>query len=245
MPGPKKTLIEHLIQRLKKSKYLKKIIIATTINSNDDFTYKYLKEKNYVYRGSENNVLERYYKCAKQHKSQIIVRITSDCPLMDHRLIDEMIKFFINNKCDYLSNIHPPSLPDGFDVEIFTFQSLKRAYEGANKSFQTEHVTPYMWDQPNKFKILNYTTSLPDLRLYERYRLTLDYLEDYLVIYQIYKKLYFKDKFFSYNKVIQTIKKHKDITKKNRKFIKVNWYRLYLDKLKSIKKKDTKIIQKI
>ena len=106
------------MERLDESKYLKKIIIATTNNSNDDYTYNFLRNKKNIFRGSEKNVLERYYKCAKHYKSEIIVRITSDCPLMDYRLIDEMIEYFLKNDCDYLSNIHPPSLPDGFDVEI-------------------------------------------------------------------------------------------------------------------------------
>lgn len=242
LPGPTKTLIEHLLERLKKSKFLKKIIIATTNNSNDDFTYNFLRNKNDIFRGSEKNVLERYYNCAKKYKSEIIVRITSDCPLMDYRLIDEMIEFFLKGDCDYLSNIHPPSLPDGFDIEIFTFKSLEISYRNAKKSFQKEHVTPYIWDQPNKFNISNFSTNLKDKKLHEKYRLTLDYIEDYLVIFEIYNKLYKKNKFFSYIDIIKTIIKNKNLTKKNSKLIKVNWYGLYLKKLKSIKSKDTKII---
>ena len=242
LPGPTKTLIEHLLERLKKSKFLKKIIIATTNNSNDDFTYNFLRNENDIFRGSEKNVLERYYNCAKKYKSEIIVRITSDCPLMDYRLIDEMIEFFLKKDCDYLSNIHPPSLPDGFDIEIFTFKSLETSYKNAKESFQKEHVTPYIWDQPNKFNISNFSTNLKDKKLYEKYRLTLDYIEDYLVIFEIYNKLYKKNKFFSYIDIINVIKKNKNLTKKNNKLIKVNWYGLYLKKLKSIKLKDNKII---
>ena len=242
LPGPTKTLIEHLLERLKKSKFLKKIIIATTNNSNDDFTYNFLRNENDIFRGSEKNVLERYYNCAKKYKSEIIVRITSDCPLMDYRLIDEMIEFFLKKDCDYLSNIHPPSLPDGFDIEIFTFKSLETSYKNAKESFQKEHVTPYIWDQPNKFNISNFSTNLKDKKLYEKYRLTLDYIEDYLVIFEIYNKLYKKNKFFSYIDIINVIKKNKNLKKNNNKLIKVNWYGLYLKKLKSIKLKDTKII---
>ena len=231
LPGPKKTLIEHLLERLKKSKYIKKVIIATTSNPNDDFTCKFLEKKNNIFRGSEENVLERYYKCAKRYKSKIIVRVTSDCPLMDYRLIDEMIESFWKKDCDYLSNIHPPSLPNGFDIEIFTIDALEIAHQKAKKLFQKEHVTPYIWKQPNKFKILNYSHNQDDKRSYKKYRLTLDYLEDYLVIYEVYKKLYDKNKFFSYKDVIKFLKKNKKIPKKNLKFIKAKWYGPYLKNL--------------
>ena len=242
LPGIKKPLIEHLLERLGKSKYLNKIIVATTNNLNDDYINNFLKKKIDIFRGSETNVLERYFKCATHYNSEIIIRITSDCPLMDYRLIDDMIEYFLKNNFDYLSNIHPPSLPDGFDIEIFSYESLKKAFKNAKKNFQKEHVTPYIWDQPKKFKLANYHHQLKDKKLYEKYRLTLDYLEDYLVIFKIFKSLYKKNKFFSYKDILKLIKKNKQITSLNKKFIKVNWYGLYLDKLNSIKKKDTKIV---
>ena len=136
LPGPNKPLIDHLIERLNYSKNIDKIILAIPKSDKNNFINDYFNKKISLYRGDEFNVLKRYFYCAKNFKSDIIIRITSDCPLMDFRIIDEMIKKFLDDDCDYLSNVHPPSYPDGFDVEIFTFNALKKAYKSAKKNFQ-------------------------------------------------------------------------------------------------------------
>ena len=150
--GFDKPLLLHTVERLKKSKKLDKIVIATTTLKIDDIIVDICKKnKINFFRGHPTNLLSRYYNCAKKFNLKNIVRITSDCPLMDHRVIDLMIQKYNQKKIDYLSNIHPPSLPDGFDIEIFTFEILKKAYLFANQDFQKEHVTPYIWDNPKKF----------------------------------------------------------------------------------------------
>jgi len=182
LPGAGKSLIDHLIERLNFSKKITKVIIATPkVKDHNYFKDHFIKKINIFY-GSELDVLERYYFCAKKYKSEIIIRITSDCPLMDHRIIDKMIFLFLKNKCDYLSNVHPPCFPDGFDIEIFTFEALEKAYFQAKKKFEREHVTPFIWDNQNLFKINNYTLDKIENNLYEKYRLTLDYLEDFILI---------------------------------------------------------------
>ena len=133
----------------------------------------------------------RYYECAKFYKSDIVVRITSDCPLMDSKIIDEMIREFEKKNCDFLSNIHPPSYPDGFDVEIFSFKALSKARFNAKKNFQKEHVTPYIWDNPDKFVIENYWPHYIKKTLHNSYRLTLDYLEDFILIAKINYFIFF------------------------------------------------------
>jgi spore coat polysaccharide biosynthesis protein SpsF len=160
---------------------------------------------------------------------------------MDYRIIDLMIKKYNEKKIDYLSNIHPPTLPDGFDIEIFTFEALKKTYLSANQDFQKEHVTPFIWDNPKKFLIKNFVYKKIK-NLYNKYRLTLDYKEDYYVISKIYNALYFKNKFFSLEDILKYINKNPSIMI-NKKFIKVNWYKDHLKKLKTIKKKDTKNIK--
>ena len=179
----------------------------------------------------------------KKHKTDIVVRITSDCPLMDYRIIDEMLIEFKKNNFDYYSNIHPPSFPDGFDIEIFTFDALKKAFKNSKKNFQKEHVTPYIWDNPKLFKIENFKRKKIENNLYEKYRLTLDFIEDYVLIKKIYDKLYFKDKNFSFSKIHKFLKENNSLVQINKKYIKFNWYALYLNKLKSISKKDTKLIK--
>jgi len=141
----RKTAIIHLLRRLKFSKKLNEIIFAIPKNKENDELYKTLKkEKCRIYRGSEKNVLERYFRAANKFKADIIVRITGDCPLVDSQMLDELLKKFQKENYDYLSNNNPPTYPDGFDIEIFNFKTLKETFLKAKSSFDQEHVTPYM-----------------------------------------------------------------------------------------------------
>ena len=132
--------------------------------------------------------------------------------------------------------------PNGQDVEIFKASTLSKAYKNAKTFYEKEHVTPYIWDNPRKFSIKNYWPTYIKKTLHNRYRLTLDYLDDFLLISKVFNKLYFSDRKFSFLKILKYLKNNPDDVKINKKLIKVNWYGLYLSKLKSIKKKDTKII---
>jgi len=239
LPGYNRPLLLHLVERLRKSHLIKKIIVATTKNITDEIIFNLCKKnKIEVFRGDALDLLDRYYKCAKKYKSKNIIRITSDCPLMDHRIVDQIIKKYFSTKSDYISNIHPPSFPDGFDVEIFKFKSLEQAYYKAKKKHEREHVTPYIWDKPRKFKVSNYINSAKNY--YDKFRLTLDYKEDYYVVWKIFNDLYPKNKYFKLEDIIIYLKKNMEILI-NKKFLKVNWYRYHLKDLKTINKKDTKI----
>ena len=135
LPGYDKPLLLHLIERLDKSKLINDVVIATSTNPLDDLIYDLCKLKKIkVFRGSLTNLLERYYKCAKKFNADHIVRITSDCPLIDPKIIDKMISKYLRLKnIDFLSNTHPPTFPDGFDVEIFKFSALQKAFKNAKK----------------------------------------------------------------------------------------------------------------
>jgi spore coat polysaccharide biosynthesis protein SpsF len=235
-----KPLLIHLVERIKKSKIINKVIVATSSESEDELIYHVCKKKKIdVFKGSLNNLLNRYYYCAKKFKSDIIVRITSDCPLMDVNLIDKMLSNYLEKPVDYLSNIHPPTYPDGFDVEIFPFKILKKIMRFSKKEYEKEHVTPYLWDNPHLFNLMNYSEFKND-ELYKKYRLTLDFKEDFYVISKIYNSLYFKNNFFSLNDVVKFIKKNQHILV-NKKLIKVNWYGKVYKKLRTISKKDTNL----
>ena len=125
--GVDKPLLLHTIERLKQCKKLDMIIVATTNLKIDNVIFNLCKKnKILVFRGHPTNLLKRYYTCAKRFNLKNIVRITSDCPLIDYKLVDIMINKFAKLKIDYLSNVHPPSFPDGFDVEIFSFQAIQK-----------------------------------------------------------------------------------------------------------------------
>ena len=149
------SLIGFLLARLSKSTALDKIVLATTDREIDTPLAEHVKKLGYeVFRGSENDVLDRYYQAALSHSSEQVVRITGDCPLIDPAVVTEVVEALASQGTDYASNILPPSFPDGLDVEAFTFSSLQRAWLEAKAQPEREHVTPYLHN-PSRFKIAN------------------------------------------------------------------------------------------
>tara|TARA_B100000787_G_C16153399_1_gene277710 strand:- start:477 stop:1250 length:774 start_codon:yes stop_codon:yes gene_type:complete len=174
------SILDILIKRLKKSKKIKKIIIATSKNKKDIKIVDYCKKNKILYyRGPEYDVLERYYKAAKKNKLKTIIRLTSDCPLIDIKTMDKMIYIFKKKKLDFLSNTvpHPCKFPDGSDIEIFNFKTLSLTNSKARLPSEREHVTFYMW-KSKKFK----TERLDNKVDLSNYRYTVDYLDDFKLI---------------------------------------------------------------
>ena len=202
------TTLEILLKRLKKSKYSNKIVVLCTKNKKDNEIVKTCKKlKISFFRGPEENVLKRFYIAAKTFNSQNIVRITADCPLLDYEILDKMIKQFKESSYDYLSNINPPSFPDGLDIEIFNFETLKKAFELSKSKSDKEHVTQYIL-RNNKFKKNFYS----DIDL-SHLRLTLDTFEDLEVLKNIFKK--FKNIYFTYEDIKKLYKNNKKAFYKN------------------------------
>jgi len=151
-----KPLISLVIDRVGKSTLIEKVILATTTKKDDDVLIQIAIEKNIdFFRGSENDVLDRFYNAAKKYKVDTIVRITGDCPFIDPVVIDQVIGLHLEAKSDYTSNIKPPTFPDGLDVEVFSFISLEKAWKEAKLNSEREHVTPYIWKNNKLFKIVN------------------------------------------------------------------------------------------
>ncbi len=182
-------IIDIHIERVQKATQIDKLILATTYNPSDDILVSYLQEKNLIeiYRGSENNVLERFYLAAKPYQPNYVVRLTSDCPLIDPHLIDEVISFAIKNKLEYCSNTLQPMFPDGQDVEVFSFDSLEKAYFEATLDSEKEHVTPYIlknstYRNGKKFLSDNFLNTFGD---YSKVRITLDEQNDFELLKKI------------------------------------------------------------
>ena len=178
-----KVLIDYLLTRLRAVKEFDDIIIATTSNKADDILYQWASENDTkCFRGSEENVLSRFYHCAKENNAQIVVRITADDPLKDPNVISHAINLLLEQKeLDYVSNTIKPTYPEGIDVEVFTFEALKRSFKSAEKKSDLEHVTPYIWNNPQKFKVHNFEASSDTSDI----RLTVDYKEDIEVMRKI------------------------------------------------------------
>ena len=209
-----KTILEILISRLKNSKSIDKIVVATT-NSKIDLLIVNICKKNKIdfFRGSEKNVLERYFFAAKKYKAKNIIRITSDCPLIDPNLVDIMLKKHIFFKNDYTSNTLTPTFPDGFDIEIFKFSVLKNTFKLAKSLYDKEHVTPFI-KRNVKFKKMNFTSKLNLSQI----RLTIDYEEDFVLLNNIFK-LFNYNFFLNYEEIIKLFKKNPNFFKINNMYM--------------------------
>ncbi|MGJ4733862.1 aminotransferase class III-fold pyridoxal phosphate-dependent enzyme [Leptospira levettii] len=176
-------MIDLLINRLKTSSLINQIIVATSVASVNDSFVKHLNELNIAcFRGSENDVLNRFYLAAEQYKADVVVRITGDCPLVDANLVDQVINLYLQGGIDYASNINPPTYPDGLDIEVFSFDALKEANEKATTDFDREHVTPYL-RREKQFRRKNFENSEDHSSL----RWTVDEPEDLFVIKKVFE----------------------------------------------------------
>lgn len=186
-----KKLLEIHVERLKGAKFVDKILIATTDNPNDFVVSKWADEHNIaVYRGSELDVLDRFYKAALLYKPKWVVRVTSDCPLLDPKLVDNVINLAQSSNVDYASNIMTEQFPDGQDVEVFTFDALEKAWQLAKLPSEREHVTPFIRTNLNDlgekiFKAINYDA--PDD--FSGIRMTVDEPADLELIKQLIDQL--------------------------------------------------------
>ena len=176
------TCLSLLIKRLQYSRFLDDIIVATGINCYDNAIEEECKKIGVkCFRGHDSKLLDRYYKCAINYDIDNIVRITADCPFTDWRLVDDVIDSYIQNDADYVSNVHPAFFPDGFDVEVFSFEALQKAWNQAKSHMEREHVTPYIWMHRGLFKCKN----LDHPEDYSALRFTVDYPEDFELITQM------------------------------------------------------------
>ena len=212
-----KTVLAHDIERIKQMKEIDEIIIATTTNSTDDvIAEEASKNGAKVFRGSESDVLSRYYYAAKESGSDIVVRITSDCPLIDPFVGDEILKFYKSNNYDVVTNggADPErTYPRGLDIEVFSFRVLELAQNNADKPHQREHVTPYMYE--NDFPVHYYKNNIN----LSKYRWTLDTPEDYELISKIYEHLYKGNHDFYMDDIVAVFEQHPELYDINAKII--------------------------
>jgi spore coat polysaccharide biosynthesis protein SpsF len=207
-------MLWHIVDRLKYSKLLDGIIIVTSIEEKDKLIEAFCKKNNIAfYRGSENDVLDRYYKAAKLYKAESVVRITADCPLIDPTIADSIIQEYISKEADYVSNTINRTYPRGLDVEVFKFEVLETAFRNATKRYQREHVTPYIYENPDIFNIKN----VYNKQNLSNFRWTVDEKEDLLFVREIYKRLYCNKGIFLMDDIVKVLEKEPELIKINDK----------------------------
>jgi len=208
-----KKVIEHVINRVQAAQLVDDILVATTSKKIDIKVVNLCSSIGIkCFSGSEEDVLDRYYQSAKSFKPEHIVRVTADCPLIDPEIIDNVIDLHLRKKADYTSNVIRGRFPDGEDVEVFTFNTLYRAWHDARLFSEREHVTPYMKKNSDIFKI----GSLDCNRDLSGKRWTLDNPEDYEFIKIIYKHLYPENHLFGMKEIIEFINNNPDIENINK-----------------------------
>ncbi|HCE45651.1 MAG TPA: spore coat protein [Lentisphaeria bacterium] len=211
-----KGALELMVERVRRSKKIDKLIVATTVNPSDEELVEICGKMNVdCFRGSEDDVLDRFYQAyaTAGMDFETIVRLTGDCPLHDPAVIDKVISEFLNSESDYVSNVDPPTYPDGLDTEVFSSAALVKAWFEAKMKSEREHVTIFIRNRTDLFRKSNVRNSA-DL---SSYRWTLDEESDYRMIKSVCENLYDARKDFGMDDVLEFLGKHPEIDAINRK----------------------------
>lgn len=185
----KNTVIDYVMNQLRHNKLIDKFVIATTNLREDDIIENHVKNlKVDCFRGDPNDVLDRYYQCAKKYSFKTIVRITCDCPLIDPNIVDLVVEKYKNTKCDFATNTLHRTFPYGTEVEVFSFEALEKSWKNAKKPSEREHVTPFIRDPQNKFRLENIERQ-DDL---SHLRYTIDRIDDLKLVKEIVKNIHAK-----------------------------------------------------
>ncbi len=189
-------------ERIKQSKKIDQLLLATSTDPQDQAIQDHCKLVNLeCFRGNLNDVLDRFYQAAKPWKPDHVVRLTGDCPLVDPTLIDEIIQFHLNGKFDYTSNSLNPTFPDGLDCEVIRASALEIAWKEATLKTEREHVTPFFYQHPKRFKIGDFQSP----ENYSHLRWTVDEADDFKLITEIYKSLYPHNPNFRFQDILNLI----------------------------------------
>ena len=209
------TVLARVVGRLRRAPKVNEIVVATTKSIADDAIVHECQRLNVPsFRGSENDVLDRYYQAARVHAAGVVVRITSDCPVIDPELVDETIRVFSEECGDYASNSFPRTYPRGLDAEVFTMGALGRAWRDAREPYEREHVTPYFYEHSELFRLVSQCGRID----YSRYRWTLDTAEDLELLRTIYARFSNRDD-FNWGEVIQLMEREPELADLNSRVV--------------------------
>jgi len=240
-----KPLLIQMLKRVSAAKLIGNLVVATSTNPDDDEIEKVCCENNYdCFRGHLTDLLDRHYQVAKKYGADAVVKIPSDCPLIDPVIIDRVLQNYINStEFDYVSNLHPATYPDGNDVEIFSFEAIECAWKDSTKDFEREHTTPFIWENKDHFSIGNVTWET-GLDYSTTQRWTIDFPEDYEFIRRVYSELYPVNDIFNMNDILNLLNTKPEIAAINKKYLGKYWYEEHLDELKNIDEYKNKIPKK-
>jgi len=207
-----KPMLAHVVERLERVKAIQEIIVATSTRDSNETIIRFAVGYGVsIFVGSEEDVLDRYYKTAREYKAGVIVRITADCALIDPQVVENIVHYFLGNDYDYVSNTLKRTFPDGLDVEVFSYSALEKAWKEARLASEREHVTPYIWKHPSRFELAN----VENEENYSQLRWVVDKEEDLEFVRQVYEHLYEKCHIFHMKDVLELLHKYPDLEKIN------------------------------
>jgi len=208
-------VLDRVLKRLGRSELINESLVATTAAPSDDVIVEHCEHARWrVFRGSEKDVLDRYYQAATKVGADVVVRITSDCPLIDPEVTDATIRVFLDRRPDYASNVRVRTYPRGLDTEVMTMQVLARAWRDSTTPYEREHVTPYICENPDQFKLQGIENDTD----YSRHRWTLDTPEDLQLLRAIYARFGGRDD-FSWLEVLKVVEREPALADINRHIV--------------------------
>ena len=210
-----RTVLARVVERVRRSTTASEVVVATTVGADDDRILEECERLGVAaFRGSEHDVLDRYYQAAGSVHGDVVVRICSDCPLIDPEIIDQTVDEFLKSSADYASNALDRTYPRGLDVEVLTYQALERCRREARMFYQRSHVTPYIYENPRLFRILRVTGDAE----HSFHRWTLDTQEDYQFMQAVYGRMSGQGH-FSWRDVLELLDREPDLANLNRHIV--------------------------
>ena len=228
MPLAKRPLLCRVLERVLAAKMPSTVVVATTCDPSDDVIVKMAREAGVgCFRGHPTDLLDRHYYAGLAFRADVVVKIPSDCPLVDPAVIDRVIACYMAHagSVDFVSNLHPPTYPDGNDVEVMPMGVLETAWIEATEPHEREHTTPFLWERRDRFRILNVAWE-SGLDYSSTHRWTIDYLEDYQLLAAVYDALWSSVRpVFPLEDVLSLLEARPDIAALNACHAGKAWYR--------------------
>jgi spore coat polysaccharide biosynthesis protein SpsF len=231
------SLLARMIERLRAARTPFDLVVATTTGLGDA-PIRHLCGRLGIacFSGHHTDLLDRHYRAAQSFGADVVVKVPSDCPLIDPAILDRVLAAFLQDpgRYDYLSNLHPASYPDGNDVEVMTGSALATAWRESTRPFEREHTTPFLWERPERFRIGNVAWETGrDLSMSHRF--TVDYSEDHAFVAAVFEALWTPLRpVFGLDEVLALLDRRPDIRAINAPLAGVNWYRHHLDELRTV-----------
>lgn len=240
-----KPLLLRLLERLGRITVPARVVVATTDERADDPIERLCARHGApVFRGHPTDLLDRHYRAAIAFGAGSVAKIPSDCPLIDPAVVDRVLMRFALGDCDYASNLHPASYPDGNDVEVMRIAALEAAWRESELPMEREHTTPFIWERPERFRLANVGwidaqgVAMPDCSMSHRW--TIDYPEDYHFIRRVFEELYPATPDFRLQDILALLDRKPEIAAINARYRGVNWYRHHLHQLKTVDDRHTR-----